>query len=302
MSRYVTVASVSHSPGPDTEQLLLQAAKYVHRARRMGADIIVFPEVYPHLHARIEDWPTVAEEIPGPTCTRMMEVAAQEGLYILWPFVERRGEALYNTLAVLDRQGQIVGHYSKMFPTIGEMEAGVMPGTEATVVETDFGRIGMAICFDMNWRPLWEGLHANRAEIVFFSSMYRGSRQMQAWAFEFGYYLVSAIADHLGQIVDQTGHVLKTSHQDVVITQTLNLNRRLLHCDYNWDKMDAMLEKYGSDLTFDFTAPEARFAVGCKREGLDMEEIIDEFGLERLEDYWARVRRVREKMLREGKV
>lgn len=302
MSRYVTVASVSHAPCADQEGLLTQAAKYVHRARRLGADIIVFPEVYPHLHASIEQWPEVAEVIPGPTCSRMMEVAAQEGLYILWPFVERRGEHLYNTLAVIDRQGQVIGSYSKMFPTTGEMEAGVMPGTEATVVETDFGRLGMAICFDMNWRPLWEGLHENRAEIVFFSSMYRGSRQMQAWAFEFGMYLVSAITGDLGQIVDQTGHVLKTSHQDVLITQTLNLNRRLLHLDLNWDKLDAMLEKYGSDLTFDLTAPEGRFALGVKREGLDVETVIDEFGLERLEDYWARVLTMREKMLGEGHV
>ena len=299
MSRYVTVASVSHSPAAETEVLLTQAAQYVHRAKLMGADIIVFPEVYPHLHASIEQWPEVAETIPGPTCTRMMEVAAKERCYVLWPFVERRGERLYNTLAVLDRQGQVTGTYSKMFPTTGEMENGVWPGEEATVVETDFGRIGMAICFDMNWRPLWEGLAKNRAEIVFFSSMYRGTRQMQAWAFEFGMYLVSAITGELGQIVDQTGHVLKTSHQDVLITQQLNLNRRLLHLDFNWDKLDAMLEKYGEDLTFDLTAPEGRFALGCKCENLSVEAIIDEFGLERLEDYWARVIRMREGMVGE---
>ena len=302
MSRYVTVASVSQSPSADTEALLTQAAQYVHRAKLMGADIIVFPEVYPHLHAPIEQWPEVAEALPGPTCTRMMEVAAKERCYVLWPFVERRGERLYNTLAVLDRQGQVTGAYSKMFPTIGEMEAGIWPGEEATVVETDFGRIGMAICFDMNWRPLWEGLAQNRAEVVFFSSMYRGSRQMQAWAFEFGFYLVSAIAADLGQIVDQTGHVLKTSHQDVLITQQLNLNRRLLHLDFNWEKLDAMLEKYGEDLTFDLTAPEGRFALGCKCENLSVEAIIDEFGLERLEDYWARVIMMREAMLRGERV
>ncbi len=302
MSRYVTVASVSHAPSADPAVLLEQAAKYVHRARLMGADIIVFLEVYPHLHAPIERWPEVAETLPGSTCNRMMEVAAKERCYVLWPLVERRGDRLYNTLAVLDRQGAIVGSYSKMFPTVGEMEAGVWPGEEATVVETDFGRIGMAICFDMNWRPLWEGLHANRAEIVFFSSMYRGTRQMQAWALEFGFYLVSAITAELGQIVDQTGQILRTSYHEVLITQKLNLNRRLLHFDFNWDKLDAMLEKYGDDLTFDPTAPEGRFALGCKREGLSVEEVIDEFGLERLEDYWARVLNMREAMLQTGHV
>jgi hypothetical protein len=186
-----------------------------------------------------------------------------------------------------------------MYPGDGEMKLGIIPGTEATVLPTDFGKIGMAICFDMNWRPLWEGLAQNGAEVVFFCSSYRANRQMQAWAFEFGYYLVSAVGGggDLGQIVDMTGLVLKISHQDLVITQQLNLNRRLLHMDYNWQKWDAMLEKYGTDLTFDFTAPEARFAVGCIRPGLDIDDVIREFELETLPAYWARVLKMRGEIL-----
>ena len=69
--------------------------------------------------------------------------------------------------------------------------------------------------------------------------------------------------------------------------------------DFNWDKIDLMLEKYGSDLTFDFTAPEARFAVGCRRQGLTIDEIIQEFGLETLPQYWARVLKMRAERLAE---
>ncbi len=300
MSRLVTVASVSHSPSSDREELLKQAAHYVWRAVRQGADIVAFPEVYPHLHTPLEQWPEVAEQVPGETVQRMAEVAAHHHCYLVWPLVERRGDRLYNSAVVIDREGQVAGTYSKMYLTIGEMEAGLLPGTEPTVVETDFGKIGMAICFDMNWRPVWEGLKANGAEVVFFCSMYRGSRQMQERAFEFGYYVVSAISGELGQIVDMTGRVLKTSHQDVVITQELNLNRRMLHLDYNWEKLDALLEKYGADLTFDLTAPEGRFALGSRRPGLSVEDVIDEFGLERLEDYWARVLKMRAEKLREA--
>ncbi|NLO73586.1 MAG: carbon-nitrogen hydrolase family protein [candidate division WS1 bacterium] len=298
MSRYVTVAGVSGlEPPPD--RLLDEAAHYVWRAARMGADIVAFPEFYPLTGLSQQHWTAAAEEIPGATVTRMAEVAAANHCYVVWPLLERRGDKLYNTAVLIDRQGQVAGSYRKMYLTIGEMEMGIYPGTEATVLETDFGKIGMAICFDMNWRPVWEGLAENGAEIVFFCSMYRGSRQMQAWAFEFGYYLVSAVGSDLGQIVDQTGQVLKISHQDKVITHELNLNRRLLHMDFNWDKIDLMLEKYGSDLTFDFTAPEARFAVGCRRQGLTIDEIIQEFGLETLPQYWARVLKMRAERLAE---
>jgi len=78
-----------------------------------------------------------------------------------------------------------------------------------------------------------------------------------------------------------------------VIVHDLNLNRQLLHMDYNWGKMDEMLEKYGSDLTFDYASPEACYAIGCERAGLDIEQVIDEFGLERRDDYFRRADAVR---------
>lgn len=302
MSRLVTIASVSHSPGPelqsDLQKLLDQATQYVQRAVRLGADIVAFPEVYPHLGYPAEKWPEIAEELPGPTTSRMAEVAADNNCYLIWPLVERQEDQLHNTAVLLDRQGQIAGKYRKMYLTIGEMEGGIIPGTEATVLETDFGQIGIAICFDLNWRAVMTGLKENGAEVIFFCSMYRGSLQLRAWALELGCYLVSAIAAELGMIVDLTGQVLKTSHQDVVIAQQINLNRRLLHMDYNWDKMDEILAKYGPEVSFDYAAPEGRFALGCRRPGLSVEDLIDEFGLERLEDYWARCLRVREQVLR----
>ena len=78
-----------------------------------------------------------------------------------------------------------------------------------------------------------------------------------------------------------------------VIVHNINLNRQLLHMDYNWEEMDEMLEKYGSELTFDYVSPEACYAIGCERAGLDIEQVIDEFGLERREEYFQRADAVR---------
>lgn len=299
MSRYVTVGSVSHaSSGLDPrcpQQFFDAVVPYIRRAAWMGADILAFPEVYsrPQVHNLAEQ----AEEIGGLTSSFAMEMARKYDMYIIWPMWEREGSTLWNSAILVDRNGEVVGAYHKMFPTLGEMEQGIRPGDAPSVFETDFGRIGMCICFDLNFRPILTGLKANGAEVVFFCSMYRGGLQVRAWALELGLYMVSAIGAELGQIVDLTGRQLELSTYEALITHRINLNRRLLHMDYNWDKMDAMLAKHGSDLTFDYVTPEACYAIGSEREGLDIESVIDEFGLLRREDYWPKVYAMREEIL-----
>ena len=62
--RFFTVAGVSGlEPPPD--RLLDEAAHYVWRAARMGADIVAFPEFYPLTGLSQQHWTAAAEEIPG---------------------------------------------------------------------------------------------------------------------------------------------------------------------------------------------------------------------------------------------
>lgn len=300
MARYVTVSSVSHRPEVPYEDMagrLERAEQLASRAARMGADIVAFPEIYPHLGVPSERWPEVAEDLPGVTTSHMAAVARRNRTYIIWPLVEKRAGKLYNASVLLDRQGQVAGVYHKMFPTIGEIDSGIVPGTETPVFETDFGRIGLAICFDLNFRPIIEGLARGGAEVIFFSSMYRGGLQLRAWALELGRYFVSAITGELGQIVDMGGAVLAEATYEAVCLARINLDRRLLHMDYNWNKMDAMLEKYGSDVSFQYYTREAVYTVASDREGLSVDDLIREFDLEEREDYFLRAHRARNRAL-----
>ena len=291
MARYVTVSSVSHHPEVPYEDMagrLERAEALSTRAARMGADIVAFPEVYPHLGLPSERWPEIAETVPGPTTSHMAAVARRNRTYIIWPLVERREDRLYNAAVLLDRQGQVAGIYHKMFHTIGEIDSGVVPGTEIPVFDTDFGRIGIAICFDLNFRPIIEGLSRNGAEVIFFSSMYRGGLQLRAWALELGRYFVSSITGELGQIIDMSGVVLAEATYEAVCVARLNLDRRLLHMDYNWNKMDAMLEKYGSGVSFRYFTREAVYTVASERDDLSVDDLVREFELEEREDYYLR--------------
>jgi len=84
-----------------------------------------------------------------------VETARENNCYIVYsayrfmPDGSRR-----NSSILLDRKGEIAGIYNKNHPTIGEIENGSLCGKDAPVFECDFGRIAMAICFDLNFDEL----------------------------------------------------------------------------------------------------------------------------------------------------
>lgn len=62
------------------------------------------------------------------------------------------GDLVYNTAWLLNREGRLAGEYRKVHLPLSEAEAGVTPGTNHAVFDTDFGRIGLLICWDV-WFP-----------------------------------------------------------------------------------------------------------------------------------------------------
>src|SRR2546429_164022 len=89
--------------------------------------------------------------------------------------------------------------------------AGVEWLERAAPDQLDFGRVGCAICFDLNFRDVAEGLVATGAEILFFPSMYRGGLQLRIWAHDFGRFILSATPGEGSALVDPLGRVLVES-------------------------------------------------------------------------------------------
>jgi predicted amidohydrolase len=74
----------------------------------------------------------------------------------------------------VDRKGKIAGIYDKNFPTIAEMEAGIKASDKIAVIECDFGKIGIAICFDLNFEELLDKYSAADIDIIIYPSMLHG--------------------------------------------------------------------------------------------------------------------------------
>jgi hypothetical protein len=205
---------------------------------------------------------------------------------------------VYNSAVLASPAGELIGVYHKMFPTVGEIEQGITPGEGPVVFDTSFGKVGIAICFDLNFPEIMRGLGECGAEVVFFCSAYRGGLQLEMWAYELGAYFVSAIRDELGRIVDMTGAVLAESTYEGLIARRINLDRRLLHMDANWEKMDDMLRKYGAGVSFEYITREGCYTIASERDDVTVADLIREFDLEERSAYYDRSRRAREAALR----
>ncbi|MDX9971711.1 MAG: carbon-nitrogen hydrolase family protein [FCB group bacterium] len=274
----------------------------IDRAMPEQPDLIVLPETFNSLGFG-GDAVKAAEPSDGPTLTAMAAKAAEHKVWIVSPIYEWRDGAIYNSAILLNREGRIAGTYHKMYPTVGEMDAGVRPGQETVVVDTDFGKVGMAICFDLNFRPVGEGNREQGAKLLAFSSMYRGGLSAQIWAYDFGFYLVSATPDEMSHFCTPVGRVLADSwHYQPIVTREVNLDYEVLHIDFNYSRWEDIRKKYGKLVEMDIYGPEGIFMLTSKHPEMSVADIMREFDLESRKDYFARSIRRREETLRPQQV
>lgn len=306
LAEHVRVATVTfrgirrETVSETIENNVNEILRLLNRAVFDKPDVICLPECSPFLGLSMEEMVRNAEEIPGAIFTRVSSFARQNRIHVVSPMMRREGRKVYNSAVLIGRDGEYVGSYDKIHPTIWEIEAGVTPGVEAKVFELDFGRIGVAICFDLNFEDVIKGLAKNRVKIVFFPSMYPGGLQLKTWAFNHGVYMVSSIADDRGSmIINPLGRVLavSSSYQPVICCD-INLDYEVLHLDYNWQQMDRIKEKYGSKICFEVARPEAVLIMSCEDEEITVGKVIEEFSLETREEYFKRASEAREAALK----
>lgn len=268
---------------------LAQMADRVDREGAHGADIIILPEHCQGFNERTQ------ETLDGPTITAMASLARKHQTYIVCPIDRRDGDLRFNSAVLLDRRGQVAGIFDKMYPVFPDetqRNPPVRPGEIARVYKTDFGRVGLAICFDVNWTSLWRNLSNYGAELVVFPSFYSAGRSLQAQAIQYNYYVMSSthIPDCL--VYDIDGELLVHDHENagkgVNVTRTeLDLDRCIFHQDGNMpDKLNRLLQDRGNDVEREKWLPmEGWFVLRAKHPGVSARELAKQYGLETLRHY-----------------
>ncbi len=308
MSRNVRVASISFSGvnkdfgARETVRKNIEAmVKLLEEAYYEEADIVCFPEAAPVIGLPIDVAVTLAQPVPGPIFDIFSSKADEYNLSIVLPMLEIKDGRVYNSAVLIDRRGDYLGSYHKVHPTISEIEAGITPSLKPKVLKSEFGPLGFAICFDLNFRDVVEAIAAAEAKLIFFPSAYPGGLQLSIWAFDYGAYIVSSLRGEGSVIVDPLGRVLaRSSSYNPIICKTLNLDYEILHLDYNYEKLSEVKRKYGSKVEIDVSRPEAVFILASNLKEKSVREIISEFNLETRTLYFARANKVRAEVL--GKI
>lgn len=283
--RPVRISSISFS-----NRRLEEISAVVDREGERGTDLIALPETW-----RGPD--SDPEGLDGITVSAMAAIAKKHHTYIVCPIYRKDGSrGRVNSSVLIDRRGGIACVYDKVFPYWAEFE--LTPpcsvGTDVPVYEADFGRVGMAICFDANFPEVWKRLADRGAELVIWSSAYSAGTSLQAHALNHHFYIVSSTLEGDCIVYDITGkEQLYEKSQGISVSRiTLDLDRGIYHENFNLDKRDRMLRDCEGSLEQELHMEREQWLViRALRPGISARETAREYGMEELRDYKNRSRR-----------
>lgn len=166
------------------------AEGFLEQAASGGAGFAVLPEMFvcPYQTAA---FPEYAEEEGGPSWRRMSEATKNTGMYLAAGSMPERGEdgRIYNTAYVFDRKGKQIAKHRKMHLFDIAVEGGqhfresetLAPGEQITVFDTEFGRMGLGICYDMRFPKLSEIMAEKGARLLLFPASFNMTTGPAHW-------------------------------------------------------------------------------------------------------------------------
>lgn len=173
VKRFVKVALCQRGVTGSKEQNIAETVSMIEEAAEHcpGLDLIIFPEYNYYESLSLEEARANSETMDGRYITEMKKQARRFGVNLIpGSFAETCGEKVKNTCALIDRSGEVAGSYSKvhLMDAIGIRESdAAVPGDKLGVFDTDFGRIGLMVCFDLRFPEQPRSMVLQGADIIF---------------------------------------------------------------------------------------------------------------------------------------
>jgi predicted amidohydrolase len=274
-------------------------AEASRRYEGKGLDLAILPE-------------TTASSLKGPARARALrlegkvqqafaEVARRNHCYVLLPLdmVDAGApEACFSNAAVLfDRSGEVVGAYRKAHPVAyvgsSELEGGITPGRDFPVFDCDFGRLGVQICWDIQFAEGWDELARRGAEIVAWPTASPATALPAARAAQHRYFVVSSTWRDNATVYEPTGMVAarirKPSH---VLVHEIDLSHAILGWSSFLKEGNALKEKYGDRVGYHYDREEDMGLFWSNDPGLTIGAMVRSIGGEELDAQVERNRRL----------
>jgi hypothetical protein len=218
-------------------------------------------------------------------------VAKQHRCYITYPaHIEAADGSWRNTMQLIDREGQVMGVYNKNHLVPDEYNKNnILYGKEAPIFECDFGRVASAICFDLNFDGLRQQYAKAKPDLIVFPSMYHGGIMQNYWAYSCRSYFAGSISGLPCTVVTPLGEVAaQSTNYYSFITTKVNLDYAVIHIDENGAHFLKIKQKYGTKVKIHDPGFLGCVLLTSESEDLNVKDIITEFGLELMDDYFCR--------------
>ncbi|OGT91662.1 MAG: acyltransferase [Gammaproteobacteria bacterium RIFOXYA12_FULL_61_12] len=172
------VAAIQMASSPNVDANLLEAQKLLAEAAEAGARLAVLPENFAFMGKTDKELWTIAEqEGEGPLQGFLSQMAKRYGLWLVGgaiPIKSERTEKVNASCLVYDDKGQRVARYDKIhlfdvsLPQTDEKyqeSSAIEPGRQVVSLDTPFGRLGLAICYDLRFPELFRNLIDKKIDI-----------------------------------------------------------------------------------------------------------------------------------------
>ena len=188
------VAAIQMASGPNVRANLTEAARLISRAVDAGAELIVLPENFAIMGMREEDKVQIRETYgQGPIQDFLAEQSLQHRAWIVGgtiPLSAKDGQHVRAACLLFDEQGNVKARYDKVHlfdvhlseskETYDESTT-TEPGDTATVVDTPFGRLGLAVCYDLRFPELFRRMSDEGAELYAIPSAFTAITGKAHW-------------------------------------------------------------------------------------------------------------------------
>lgn len=251
-------------------------------------DIVCLPEAFPFQMSGQSYSLAQKLEISAQTLVKFADFSKQNNCYTICPVYTTENGLSYNAAVIFARNGAKLGEYRKIRLTTDEIESGLTPGPGVPpVFQTDFGIIGIQICFDLLWDDSWKYLREQGAEIVFWPSAYGGGQVVNSKAWQHKYITVSStrsgpskICDISGEMIAQTGKWEKN-----LVCAPVNLEKAFLHTWPFCNRFDEIKLKYGRKVKITTWHDEEWSIIESVSPDVVVADILSEFGLRTFEQH-----------------
>jgi predicted amidohydrolase len=281
-----------------------------------GLDLAVLPEMAltgeGERVGEVADW---SFPLQGAVQETFAREARKCHCYIVVPtylLEDQTARRCSNAAILFDRGGDVVGIYRKVHLVVdtdsGIMEHGSTPGKEEPVFDCDFGKLGIQICYDIEFDDGWSELARKGAELVAWPTQSPQTSQPAARARENHYYIVSSTWRNNASIFEPTGKIASqvkwpvsekkaegsnlTPPQENILVQEIDLSYAILPWSSTLKNGEALKQAYGDRVGYRYYEDEDRGIFWSNDPHMTIRQMLRSLGLMEQQEEFERVESV----------